>query len=152
MHLHRANVTVAGERSSGGTPAPPSIPAVEEEDGRAIVDRYWDGLWRRRDPSLVDELIGEPYVRHSSAGTRSLTRAEFKRELKQAWQHLHDPTTTIEDQVCAGDKVWTRATTQGVSLETGETSVVTWLVIHRLEGGRVVEAWNASLPGVDWRT
>jgi ketosteroid isomerase-like protein len=124
---------------------------VESEDGRAIVGRYWDGLWRRRDLSVVDELIGEAYVRHSSAGTRSLTRAQCKVELEQAWQLLHDPATAIEDQVSDGDRVWTRATTQGVNLETGETSVVTWLVVHRLAGGRIVEAWIASLPGVDWR-
>jgi ketosteroid isomerase-like protein len=125
---------------------------VDADDGRAIVGRYWDGLWRRRDLSVVDDLIGERYVRHSSAGTRSLTRAEFKRDLTQAWRLLHNADTTIEDQVCDGDKVWTRATTQGINLETGEMSVVTWLVVHRLEGGRLVEAWIASLPGVDWRT
>ena len=124
---------------------------MDAQDGRALVERYWDGLWRRRDLSVVDELIGEPYVRHSSAGTRSLTRAEFKGELKRTWQLLHNPATTIEDQVADGDRVWTRATTQGINLETGETSVVTWLVVHRLAGGRVVEAWIASLPGVDWR-
>jgi SnoaL-like domain len=124
---------------------------VEAEDARAIVERYWDGLWRRRDLSVVDDLIGEPYVRHSSAGTRSLTRAEFKRELTRAWQLLSSPATTIEDQVADGTKVWTRATTQGLNLDTGEPSVVTWLVVHRLGGGRIVEAWIASLPGVDWR-
>jgi len=124
---------------------------VEVEDARAVVGRYWAGLWGRRDLSTVDELIGEPYVRHSSAGTRTLTRAEFKRELEQAWQLLHEPATTIEDQVSDGDKVWSRATTQGINLETGQSSVVTWLVVHRVAGGRVVEAWIASLPGVDWR-
>jgi ketosteroid isomerase-like protein len=129
----------------------PRLSAVDDQDARAVVGLYWDGLWRRRDLTVVDELIGEPYVRHSSAGTRSLTRAQFKRELQQAWQLLHDPATTVEDQVSDGDKVWTRATTQGVNLDTGETSVVTWLVVHRLAGGRVVEAWIASLPGVDWR-
>ena len=116
-----------------------------------LVGRYWDGLWSRRDLSVVDEVIAEPYLRHSSAGSRSLTRAEFKRDVKSAWQLLHSPTTTIDDQVAAGDKVWTRATTQGLNIETGETSVVTWLVIHRVSGGRIVEAWLASLPGVDWR-
>jgi ketosteroid isomerase-like protein len=121
------------------------------EDATAIVGRYWDGLWVRRDLSVIDALIADPYVRHSSTGTRSLSRTEFKREIKQAWQLLHDPATTIDDQVAAGDRVWTRATTQGVNLDTGEKSVLTWLVVHRVADGRLAESWSATLPGVDWR-
>ena len=124
---------------------------MDTENPRVIVGRYWDGLWRRRDLAVVDEVIGEPYVRHSSAGTRAVTRAEFKRDLKEAWRLFHDATTTIEDQVADADKVWTRATTQGINLDTGETSVMSWLVIHRVEAGLLVESWSATLPGVDWR-
>ena len=122
-----------------------------EQDARAVVGRYWDGLWARRDLAVIDELIAEPYIRHSSSGTRAMTRAEFKREVQQAWHLLHDPATTIEDQVAAGDRVWTRATTQGVNLDTGEKSVLTWLVVHRLVDGQLAESWSATLPGVDWR-
>ncbi len=43
------------------------------------------------------------------------------------------------------------ATTTGVNLDTGEPSLLTWLVVHRVEDGRFVEAWTATLPGVDWR-
>jgi hypothetical protein len=122
-----------------------------EQDATAVVGRYWDGLWARRDLSVIDELIAEPYVRHSSAGTRTLTRAQLKREVQEAWRLLHDPATTIDDQVASGDRVWTRATTQGANLDTSEKSVLTWLVVHRLAGGRLVESWSATLPGVDWR-
>ena len=117
----------------------------------SIVRRYWDGLWNQRDLGVIDELIAEPYVRHSSSGTRSMTRAEFKREVSSSWQLLHDAATTVDDQVTSADRVWTRATTTGVNLDTGETSVVTWLVVHRLADGRIVESWSATLPGVDWR-
>jgi SnoaL-like protein len=124
---------------------------VDPQDSTSIVRRYWDGLWNRRDLGVIDELIAEPYVRHSSAGTRSLTRAEFKREVTHSWQLLHDPATTVDDQVATEDRVWTRATTTGINLDTGATSVVTWLVVHRVAGGRIVESWSATLPGVDWR-
>jgi ketosteroid isomerase-like protein len=122
-----------------------------QADPRDVVARYWDGLWRRHDLGVVDELIADPYVRHSSAGTRAVSRADFKRELTDAWRLLHDSTTTVEDQVADGDRVWTRATTQGVNLDTGNMSVVTWLTVHRLENGLIAESWTASLPGVDWR-
>jgi hypothetical protein len=45
--------------------------------------------------------------------------------------------------------VWTRATTRGINLDTGETSVMSWLVVQRIEAGRLVESWTATLPGVD---
>jgi ketosteroid isomerase-like protein len=124
---------------------------VEQQAVVEIVRRYWDGLWNRRDLGVIDGLIAEPYVRHSSAGTRSLTRAEFRREVTNSWQLLHDPSTTVDDQVAAADRVWTRATTTGLNIDTGETSVVTWLVVHRVADGRIAESWTATLPGVDWR-
>ncbi len=124
---------------------------MDQQGLTSIVQRYWDGLWNRRDLAVIDELIAEPYVRHSSAGTRSLTRAEFTREVRASWQLLHDPVTTVEDQVTAADRIWTRATTAGVNLDTGQTSVVTWMVVHRVADGRIAESWSATLPGVDWR-
>jgi hypothetical protein len=124
---------------------------VDQQGLTSIVQRYWDGLWNRRDVTVIDELIAEPYVRHSSAGSRSLTRAQFKREVRESWQLLHDPATTVDDQVTAGDRIWTRATTTGVNLDTGQTSVVTWLVVHRVADGQIAESWSATLPGVDWR-
>src|SRR5215213_353439 len=65
---HAAGVTVPGcsedyvARPGARRPAAPraargpglGFPAVEAEDGRAIVGRYWDGLWRHRDLSVVD--------------------------------------------------------------------------------------------------
>jgi hypothetical protein len=122
-----------------------------ESDPRAVVARYWDGLWTRRDLGIVDELIGEPYVRHSSGGTRAVTRAEFKREITAAYRLLHDASTTIDDSAAEGDRVWTRATTKGINLDNGEMSILTWLTVHRLADGRIVETWTATLPGVDWR-
>ena len=124
---------------------------MDQQAPTSIVRRYWDGLWNRRDLTVIDELIAEPYVRHSSAGTRSLTRAQFKREVRDSWQLLHDPATTVDDQVTAEDRVWTRATTTGVNLDTGQTSVVTWLVVHRVADGRIAESCSATLPGVDCR-
>jgi hypothetical protein len=125
---------------------------MADQDAKAIVGRYWEGLWVRHDLDVIDQLVTDPYIRHSAAGTRSLRRAELKRELQEAWQLLHDPVTTIDDQVADGDKVWTRATTQGINLDTGEESVVTWLIVHRFADGLLVESWSATLPGVDWRS
>ena len=47
--------------------------------------------------------------------------------------------------------MWTRATSKGINQETGERSIVTWLLVQRLDGaGRIAEQWVATFPGVDW--
>ncbi|WP_139206201.1 nuclear transport factor 2 family protein [Blastococcus sp. DSM 46786] len=125
---------------------------MDEQEMAATVARYWDELWTRRNVDVVDELFAEEYVRHSSAGTKVLGREELKREFRTAWHFLHDAVSTVDDQVVDGDRVWTRATTEGLNLDTGEPSLLTWLVVQRLAGGRIVESWNATLPGVDWRS
>lgn len=124
---------------------------MNEEELVALARRYWDGLWTRRDLGVIDELFAEPYTRHSSAGTKILRRRDLKREVREAWRLLHDAVTTIDDQAIAGDRVWTRATTEGVNLDTGEPSLLTWLVVHRVADGKFVESWSATLPGLDWR-
>jgi ketosteroid isomerase-like protein len=69
--------------------------------------------------------------------------SEFQRVLSRA-------ETVIEDRVVAGDRVWTRATSRGINRETGERSIVTWLIVQRVEDGRIAEHWVATFPGVDW--
>ena len=58
--------------------------------------------------------------------------------------------TTIDDRAVDGDRVWTRATSKGINRETGERSVVTWLLVQRIDDGRIAEHWVATFPGVDW--
>ena len=31
-----------------------------------------------------------------------------------------------------------------------DSTVMTWMVIHRIEGDRLAEVWAATLPGVEW--
>jgi ketosteroid isomerase-like protein len=123
---------------------------VTEDDSAALAARYWQDLWGQQDLALVDELMADPYTRHSAIGTTVLRRTDLKKDLTQAWRLLHGAVTTVDDQAVSGDRVWTRATTRGVNVETGEASVLTWLIVHRVEGGRLAESWSATLPGVDW--
>ena len=78
-----------------------------------LVRLYWDGVWGQRRLELIDELMADPYTRHSAAGTRRMRRAELKGEFVQYWRVLYDAVTTVDDQVIAGDRVWTRATMKG---------------------------------------
>jgi hypothetical protein len=60
-----------------------------DEDLRALVARYWKGVWQDRDLDRVDELLTDPYVRHSAVGTKRLRRNEVNQEIAQSWALLH---------------------------------------------------------------
>ena len=61
-------------------------------------------------------------------------------------------TTRIDDRVVDGDTVWTRATSSGINRETGERSLVSWLLVQRVVDGRIAEQWVATFSGVEWRS
>jgi ketosteroid isomerase-like protein len=111
---------------------------------------WWDRVWGQGDLDALDDLLTDPYVRHTSAGSESISPAAYKRKLVQYQRVMHRAVTTVDDEVIDGDKVWTRATSRGVNLETGELAVITWMVIHRIESSRITESWIAALRGVDW--
>jgi ketosteroid isomerase-like protein len=116
----------------------------------AVSQRWWDDIWRDGDVDAVDELFTEPLVRHTGSGSETVTRAAYKARLAEFQRVLTRVTTTIDDRVVDGDRVWTRATSRGLNRETGELTVMTWLLVQRMESGRIAEQWVATFPGVDW--
>ena len=123
---------------------------MTEDELLAFERRWWDQVWGAGDIGLIDQVVTDPYVRHNSAGSRKVSRAELKKDMVQYQRVLHRPTTTIHDHVVSGDKIWLRATSRGANLETGDTSVVTWLVVHRIVDGMLAESWSATLSGISW--
>ena len=116
----------------------------------ALSDRWWDEIWRDGDIDAVDELLTDPFVRHTSLGSMVSPRHEYKAMLAEIQRTLCRPETTIDDRVVAGDRVWTRATSHGLNLETSETTVVTWMLVQRIAEGRIAEHWVLTVRGVDW--
>jgi hypothetical protein len=125
---------------------------VDEEDAIALMRRWWDEVWGKGDLDLLDELLTEPVVRHTGAGTEVTTRDVYRRRLRQFQRTMHRPNTTIDDITVSGDRVWARATSRGLNLETGERSVLTWMIEFRVVGDRIGEFWVLAAPGVDWNS
>ncbi len=120
------------------------------DDPLAVSQRWWDEIWRDGRIDAVDELFTEPLVRHTGSGTETATRAAYKARIAEAQRVLSRVQTTIDDRVVDGDTVWTRATSTGINRETGERSLVSWLLVQRVVEGRIAEQWVATFPGVDW--
>ncbi|MDQ3739292.1 MAG: ester cyclase [Actinomycetota bacterium] len=118
----------------------------------AVSQRWWDEIWRDGNLEVIDELFTEPLVRHTGGGTERETRSAYKARLSEFQRVLSRAETVIDDRVVDGDKVWTRATSKGINRETGERQIVTWMLIQRIDEGRIAEHWVATFPGVEWNT
>lgn len=116
----------------------------------AVSQRWWDDIWRDGRLEVIDELFTEPFVRHTGTGTDLEKRSAYRTRLAEFQRVLSRVETTIDDRVVDGDRVWTRATSRGINRETGERSLVTWLIIQRIADGRIAEHWVATFTGVDW--
>jgi hypothetical protein len=125
---------------------------LNDEEARSFFDRWWKRVWHDGDVGLMDELVAERYVQHSARGNVVLDRGEFKKRMVQYQRVLHGAVTTVDDYTVDGDKLWMRATSRGANLEANAASIVTWLIVYRFEAGRVVEAWVATVPDIDWTT
>lgn len=123
---------------------------MDEVAAKGLLRSWWDRVWGEGDLGAIDDLLTDPYIRHTSAGTETISAAAYKQKLVQYQRVLHKAVTTVDDEVVVGDRIWTRATSRGLDLETGEMTVITWMTVHRIEGDRIAEVWNAALVGVDW--
>ena len=124
--------------------------AADDDAVLAVSQRWWDEIWRDGRLDAVDELFTEPFIRHTGTGTDHESRAAYKGRLAEFQRVLSRVETTIDDRVVAGDRVWTRATSRGINRETGERSLVTWLLVQRISEGQIAEHWVATFTGVDW--
>lgn len=120
------------------------------DDALTVSQAWWDAIWRDGDLDAVDRLFTDPILRHTSSGSDRSSRQSFKELIAQTQRILARAETTIDDRVVDGDTVWTRATSRGINRETGERSVMSWLLVQRIVDGRIAEHWVAAYPGVDW--
>jgi predicted ester cyclase len=122
------------------------------ETNKALVNRFFDEVFNKRNLDVIDEFIAPNFVNHNSripmtgqAGARQTISAELL-----AFPDLH---TTVEDIIAEGDKVVVRCTDHFTRPADGSQVSLSWIEILRLENGRAVEAWfeadtSSISPGI----
>lgn len=123
---------------------------MDEARALALAARWWDEVWRDGEIDVADEIFTDPFVRHTALGTEVVSVASYKKTLAEFQRALCRPQTTIDERVISGDRVWTRATSRGVSRETGDPATITWLLVQRILDGRIAEHWALTARDVDW--
>ena len=115
-----------------------------------VVERWWN-VWRDGDLDTLEEIIAEPFVRHSARGTvRRTTRKQVREDMVQFRESVELAEVRIDDYAVAGDQVWCRVTTTGVNVATEESRTFSWLQTCRVVDGRIEEMWWLYALNLDW--
>jgi predicted SnoaL-like aldol condensation-catalyzing enzyme len=112
--------------------------AMGAEETKAVLRRWYDEMWSRKDPELVTELAGPTYVRHEPGGTRSVSATEYQEQLRGLMPHM-DIRDLRYELVAEGDRV--------VAIGSWQLndSKQTWVQCFRVEGGKLVETWLSGI-------
>jgi steroid delta-isomerase-like uncharacterized protein len=120
------------------------------EVNKAIVRRFEEAL-TKGDPDAIRELLAPDFVDHRPLqGDEDPGPEGYIRFVANAHAALTDLRYVIEEQMAAeGDRVVSRLKIRGTHdrgdivgfAPTGKEYEVTAIIIHRIEGGKIVEEW-----------
>jgi steroid delta-isomerase-like uncharacterized protein len=119
------------------------------EQNKAIARRVFEEVWNKSSLDVIDELYASDVVNHELPPDLPPGVEGTKAYTGMFMSAFPDTQMTVEDQIADGDRVVTRWT--GTGTHTGElmgipaTSkrvTVTGIDVHRIAGGKIVEAWG----------
>lgn len=119
------------------------------EENKAVIRRWIEEL-NQGNLDAADEFFAPNYVDHSAPPGTPPGPEGVKQLMAMYSAAFSDVRITIEDQIAEGDKVVTRLSTRlthtgefmGIA-PTGKQVAVTAIVIDRIVGGKLVEAWES---------
>ncbi len=118
------------------------------EQNKAIIRRFWDEVGNKGNLAVVDELLATDCVLHGFLGGEIRGPEGLKQYTSMTLAAFADLHVTVEDEITEGDKVVTRYSARGTHKgeimgipPTGKQVAWTGIVITRIAGGKVIEAW-----------
>jgi steroid delta-isomerase-like uncharacterized protein len=119
------------------------------EENKALVQRYIEEVWNRRNLGFIDEVLAPGYRRHLGPGSPPIDLQAQKKRLAGIMEAFPDIQLTVEDLFAEDDRVAFRVTFRGTHrgvfqgiAPTGKPILVSGLDIIRLEDGKFAEHWG----------
>lgn len=120
---------------------------MSPEQNKAIVQRYLETAWNKRDVTIVDELVAPDFVQH--AANVPPGRDGVKKFFQMLYGGIPDAHFTLENIIAEGNQVATRFTLRGTHQgpflgipPTGKPVTVTGMALLGLRDGKISENWN----------
>jgi steroid delta-isomerase-like uncharacterized protein len=122
------------------------------EENKALVLRWFDQVWNEGRADAIEEMFAADGLAHGLSGDPEgpvvgpPAFREFHATFRGAFP---DMIVVVEDMVAEGNKVAARCSVRGkhtgdhLGVAATDTDVdFTGITIVRIEGGKIVEAWN----------
>jgi steroid delta-isomerase-like uncharacterized protein len=126
---------------------------MSADQDKAIISRFFEGLWNSRDLDVADEIFAPDCVTHqlhSGAEVVAILRnAEAVRKHVSEWlAGFPDLRFTVEQMFAEACRVVTQSVMQGTHTgtwlgipPTGKQVGIRMMTIHRIMNGRIAEDW-----------
>jgi steroid delta-isomerase-like uncharacterized protein len=118
------------------------------EHNKALVRRYYEGMWNCWDFALTDELIGEGISFRGSLGVSIQGREGFKEYMRTVRRAFPDFHNHVEELIAEDDGVAARLTYTGTHRgevfgigPTGRRVTYAGVAIFRVAEGRIALGW-----------
>jgi hypothetical protein len=115
------------------------------------VVRLWRTIWLGDPADGLDDILSDPYIRHTRDGTASVTIHEYVEHMRQATRNVRGTDLRVDQSVEMTDRTFIRVTLMGVNITSGDPVMITVIGEYRLNEGRIAESWSMHQPGLDWR-
>jgi steroid delta-isomerase-like uncharacterized protein len=122
---------------------------MSPEENKALVHRFVEEVFNRKEFDVLDELLASDFVNHSAPPGIPPTRAGYKQFLSMYLSAFPDLQIQIEDQIAEEDRVVIRFTAHGTHKSelmgipaSGKEVTFSGINISRIGGGKVRERWE----------
>ncbi len=148
-----AGTTAQAMRAQDATPDTGSetCPAPSLEEGKALVQRYWDEVWNAKNDAALAEVFSPDEVHHWGVGGDTVGADEFLSRIASFREAFPDLTFKIDHLVGEGDMFvshWVATGTHdgewmGIAA-TGKKIEYTGVNLFRIACGKIVESWGEA--------
>ena len=122
---------------------------MSPEENKAIVRRYLEAAWNKKNLAVIDEFIAPDLIQH----VRNVLpgREGIIKFFKLIYSSFPDAHLTIEDILAEDDKVMWRFTVRATHTgpfrgipPTGKPFTLTGMAVTRMRDGQMAENWNET--------
>jgi len=123
---------------------------VSAQENEALVRRYFEEAWLKRNLAAVDELMAPDYVEHQIPYGQLTSRDSLKQLLAMYYKAFPDMKSVLHDILAQGDRVAFRWSVSGTHLgdwvgipPTGNHMTASGITIYHIAEGKAVEGWSS---------